>query len=45
VHHCGVDVAVGIEVEIAQGLLAGELGGLDPPFGPASGSIVPLGEQ
>ena len=33
VDHGGIDVGVGVEVEGPQGLLAGELGGLDPAFG------------
>ncbi len=45
VDHGGIDVGVGVEVEGPQGLLAGELGGLDPAFGPASGAIVALGKQ
>jgi len=45
VDHGGIDVGVGVEVEGPQGLLAGELGGLDPAFGPASGAIVALGTE
>lgn len=45
VDHGGVDVGVGVEVEGPQGLLPGELGGLDPTLGPASCTVVTLGEQ
>ena len=41
----GVDVGVGVEVEVAQRLLPGEPGGLDPPFGAAAGAVVALGHQ
>ena len=45
VDHGGVDVGVGVEVKGSQGLLAGELGGLDSALGPASGAVVAFGEQ
>jgi hypothetical protein len=41
----GVEVGVGVEVEGAQRLLAGEPGGFDPPFGAAAGAVVALGHQ
>lgn len=45
VHHGGVDIWVGVEVECRQGLLPWELGRPDPPLGPAAGAVVALGEE
>jgi len=41
----GVDCQVGPEVEVGEGLLAGEAGVVDPAGGPAFLSVVALGEQ
>ncbi len=41
----GVDVGVGLEVELAQRLLPGEGGGLEAAFGAAPVAVVALGHQ
>ncbi|GDY70002.1 hypothetical protein SAV14893_093950 [Streptomyces avermitilis] len=40
-----VDVRVRVEVELAERLVAGKPGGLDPPLGAASGPVVALGQE
>jgi hypothetical protein len=45
VDHGWVDVGVGVEVELAERLVAGEADGLDAALGPAAGPVVAFGQE